>query len=717
MNSYRDNDPRLSLSRCLRLTISTIVLLVALVHNLQGEELPQQERTIAQWREQIKSEPLDYPLDSKYHELLKGAAYMTQSKTRRMRRVEQKVTDDWLQAIRIYRDFMEQRGLALITKWRKGESLSAEENKYRYILAAEHMYRSLREFKKDRWYNKTAKAELDDAHRFTRKVVERGNELMRKGYLQGRFTAQEIEELRLYRIYLHIPANIAPIYMPFLLGLTKEKMEPGDRASEFHLPRLETILSRKTYQNKVPFHFLDAFSPTGLEYLFVFFDGYTANEDRTSLRTKKDFIKIHPGEEKGFVRLIDFVGKKPVVLIATAPTDTFSDFRMPDFEHLRQAYKGQVEFFSVASTIDDPYCGSKLPVFWDPHSDANNPKNAMTHQWGHPLTLEDRAYFAKSWFMNYPEISIPYLLDDMARTFENNYTAQAGFCFAHIIDIDGTLATGFWFRNPLGIKFGHVKPYSKTKHPRGRFQAQDNFLESYLKALSDNKWKYDEKIFREKFPPPVLQNKFAMAAKVADVNAKEKTVTIEDENVYGTVILKVLSDSRMMKRTGLQAGQPDLNTFALEELKVGDKVDVFWREEGSDKKLNFIGIGMPGYGTGRIWCWGELTDIDKTNKTFSVQMPALDAKDYPGYQFWKTEKNAHPFGRMMDILPIVKKRIEGNDKDRYYTFAIDRGIDFYINGRDSSYDQLQLGDFIAVEYVVLQEDWKKKLPDVVRVIR
>ncbi|MCK4746396.1 MAG: hypothetical protein KAT15_05145, partial [Bacteroidales bacterium] len=161
--------------------------------------------------------------------------------------------------------------------------------------------------------------------------------------------------------------------------------------------------------------------------------GYELEEDQTGneIVVPKSH-SVNEGEVEGLVRLSSYRGKKPVLLILADPTDAWAwHFHLAEqVDGLHKVYGDQVEFLLIYVTVRDGY----MPVY-----DYFGPqKIKMVAR--HPLTMEERARTAKMFYMGYPQITIPCLLDDMGQTTRNKYMDLGGSASMYLVDINGKIA-------------------------------------------------------------------------------------------------------------------------------------------------------------------------------------------------------------------------------------------------------------------------------------
>jgi len=100
--------------------------------------------------------------------------------------------------------------------------------------------------------------------------------------------------------------------------------------------------------------------------------------------------------------------------------------------------------------------------------------------------------------------------------------------------------------------------------------------------------------------------------------------------------------------------------------------------------------------------YGKITKINGTKIT--VKIAKEDVVNMRGYQFWKQEeKNADPAVSEVDYarktMPVINRWAEGSDKDRTYTFVVDRAVRITRNGKgEKTIKDLKVGDYVYIAY-------------------
>lgn len=389
-----------------------------------------------------------------------------------------------------FRAWWERDGRALFNRWMAGEPLSAEERPYRYILYG----LCFAEYQKEVRPKEKQKAALTPEERGvadrTQGVIDRGRDALRKAYLEGRLTADELDALRLYAMYTDVQCCGGQV-LPFHLGIAESrpgytlagrKPKPGEPAPHATLMRMEASLREPGYSDVNPYEPTTVLRPAILREFLLCIQGY----ERAAGPSEKALVRARPvevpqGREGDYVRLSSFRGRKAVLLVLANPTDAWCWHWTvaPMLEPLHQAYQDHVAFVYVNTTIHDTYMTARdfFPPRPGPHDSV------------HDLTLGERARISKMFYMNWPHATAAYLLDDMAQRTRNAYRDQGGGAYFVLVDLDGRIAYADYHQDipphwgPKGVPF----------HDEFRL-IRMNHLESRLAAFVDAGCRYDPKI-------------------------------------------------------------------------------------------------------------------------------------------------------------------------------------------------------------------------------
>ena len=381
--------------------------------------------------------------------------------------------------------WFEREGRARLAKWRRGEQLSADERRHLPLLHGIRLfrYRGLR-----RKLRRKAKLTPDEQETvaYGNAVVKRGEALLRKGYLGGSLTRAELHGLWVYALWLDI-RNTGGGVLPFHLGLAsgyRGRRPPiGQPAPDFTLVRMEAALKSPDYSDlnpKDPAGLLRPASPF-LQELLLAMGGYEPVPGAKPPRVRAKPIAVPEGRETDYVRLSDFRGKRPVLLVLANATDAWAwHWRLaPMLEPLHQAYRDRIAFFFIHTTIHDAH----MPV-----KDFFGPEPGR-HDAVHEVALWQRARACKMFYMDHPQCTVPYLLDDMAQRTRNAYRDQGGGAYFVLVDLDGRVAYVDYHQD--------IPPHwgqEAVAFPYDYLTIRMNHLESRLKSFAANGCRYAKTI-------------------------------------------------------------------------------------------------------------------------------------------------------------------------------------------------------------------------------
>ncbi len=310
---------------------------------------------------------------------------------------------------------------------------------------------------------------------------------LRKGYLHQPLTDDDMQALRDYAILINITHTGAKL-LPFHIGLSKpfpanrmNFFQTGEPTPDFCLRTLEDALHSPDYSDvrvSDPTAFL---KPEAVEELTRLFEQYRPAADG------RQVTHDVPEEKKGLLKLSSFRGKKPVLLILADPVDCYFPQVQAMLEPLKRACGDRVQFLFVHVTIHD--AGMNPLEYFGPLKGGK----AMSL---HPESEEQRARTAKLFYMRYPNVTVPCVLDNDSQTTRNDWGAEGGDARMTLVNLDGKIACDM----PCGWYYWTKGNYSgETMHV--------NTIERELLALLNNGGLTDpaREPFRrdgEKFAPP-----------------------------------------------------------------------------------------------------------------------------------------------------------------------------------------------------------------------
>jgi hypothetical protein len=384
-----------------------------------------------------------------------------------------------------FAEWMKREGDALVEKVLHGETIPLHQRRLYFIASGVCLSRYFKQVRRKLRERAALTSEEEALRRYAEEVELRGRELLTKGYLGGSFIQGEIDELRLYAMWIDIRCTGQGV-LPFHLGLTERwpsKHPPmGEPAPDFTLLRFEAALRSPDYSDRNPHDPTDVLRPAILREYLLLFEGYKPDPtvaERPRVAAKP--VVVPEGREGDYVRLSDFRGSKAVLVVLANPTDSWAwHWRIaPMFEPLYQAYQQQVEFLFVNTTIHDTY----MPVkdFFKP--------DAGRHDAVHDLTMAQRARTCKMFYMDLPQCTVPYLLDDLSQRTRNAYRDQGGGAYVVLVDLEGRVAYADYHQDipphwgPQAVSFHDEYVYIRMNH-----------LESRLRRFVENGCRYDPAI-------------------------------------------------------------------------------------------------------------------------------------------------------------------------------------------------------------------------------
>jgi hypothetical protein len=227
--------------------------------------------------------------------------------------------------------WMDEQGRALFDHWLKARVSAWADNvfssqEYQYILhglCLARYFKGVRQ--KEKQGHDLTKEERLIARR-CRAVQHRGQDLLVKGYLGGRFTAEELSDLRRFAMWLEVRCCGGGL-LPVDLDLTKTRAWlkrgdlrplPGTLARDFKLLRMEAVLQSAAYSDRNPHDPADVLRPTVVREILQVMKGYTPAPPDPAHPMAIVKPKTDPSEEgkaSDAVRLSYFRGRRPVLLI------------------------------------------------------------------------------------------------------------------------------------------------------------------------------------------------------------------------------------------------------------------------------------------------------------------------------------------------------------------------------------------------------------------
>jgi hypothetical protein len=490
--------------------------------------------------------------------------------------------EHWENCYLEFRIFMsEGGGRVLFNEWLKDKSRDVANGKYHYIfnllyLGESDLIKARRSSQKKNGelprlkyaYTLNFSPELEEkCLQYRDDITERGISSMKKGYSGKLLTEQDVEDMRLYRMYCGTTCMTGK-YMPSdkYIKMHKDSVPEnehakwnmpfkyGEKAPDFKLLRLEPVLKWATYTDVMDDD-LEQHTNLGpdsvLEFLWIIDKHKPVKTESGEFRVFPDTMTTDQGKEDDYLHLAQYHGKKAVYILFSEPSDYAGPQQLPQMETLYQAYKDKVEFIYIAHTIRD----------W-PHT--------LNHVWNQ----EERARRTKALALRYPAVSFPWVLEDLGQTAESAYSRGYTYFLQQrsvLMDIDGRVVS--------------------SSHSCGETRLRVNHLERELKKLMLNNWKYNPSLTDEwahsysknhsgsiglkdaKFRPsyavfgPENETIIIEKAKVTSINTKNNTIEVTKKmgDKEKTYTVQVGDNSRIVI---------DRTVIGVKNIIVGSQVDV-----------------------------------------------------------------------------------------------------------------------------------------------
>jgi hypothetical protein len=340
-------------------------------------------------------------------------------------------------------------------------------------------------------------------------------------------TEADIDVLRDYAMFVDARCTGNGV-LPCHLGLTRSRYGgkgfrmPGETAPDFALARMETFLDTPLYSDKNPRDPVDILTPLAVKEFLQVMCGFELRDEKVIAKP----YEVAPGREKQYVRLSDYRKKKAVLMVLMNATDPWAWHGKiaPMFEPLKQALGERAAVHFICTTIHD----TRMPSM-----DFIDPRPRRT-SYGHETAMQHRSRICKMFYMGWPDCTVDYLLDDMAQHFRNEWMDQGGGAYVVLVDSAGTIAYADYHQ---GIP-PHWGPKA-VDFPYEFLTIRMNHLESRLASFfAAGGGRYDKKIEtdyptwrlprrRDRASLAVrVRNSIWMSAKVADVSAVDRRVTV-----------------------------------------------------------------------------------------------------------------------------------------------------------------------------------------------
>jgi hypothetical protein len=371
--------------------------------------------------------------DAEWRDVMRGAALALEPYDGRPAMVA-KLAGEKKRLYDAYRRVWNAHASGAAGKLLRGEPLADHERRYRFLASGTLVHRYLRHGIRKKEKQKAAlSAEeqkvADHAH-----AVERdGRAALARGYRGNTLNAPDIDTLRDYAMFIDARCTGQGV-LPCHLGLTRSRYggegfrRPGEAAPDFVLARMEAFLDTPSYTDENPRDPVDILTPLAVKEFLQIMNGFETQGGEVVATP----YEIVPGREDQYVRLSDHRGRKPVLMVFMNATDPWAWHGKvaPAFEPLAQALGDRAALYFICTTIHDTRMPSMDFIGSRPR------KTSYVHE----TAMEHRARICKMFYMGWPSCTTPYLLDDMAQHFRNEWMDQGGGAYIVLVDTEGTIA-------------------------------------------------------------------------------------------------------------------------------------------------------------------------------------------------------------------------------------------------------------------------------------
>lgn len=356
-----------------------------------------------------------------------------------------KLSRDAVSLMETYDAWVRARGGALADKWASGQALTDQEQEYAGPAKAAYFFRAL---SMKGGAGISGNTERPQEWAAVQNTMDRGGELMRKGYSGRLLTAEDIEGLRDYRILSAMQWTGFKI-MPFEYGMAakdKKGTEPGVAAPDFSAISLDAVTSLPTYTDDLQQDVTSFLKPGGAVMFLQLFTGYDSAvaNGKTICVPRKDVIPSTIARG-GIIHLSSLKGK-PVLFVLSYAPDVFWKVIAAPLEALQHFYGDRAHIMHININYHDTYATG--PVY----AGAAGGDEAV--KLVHPQTLEQRARMSRAVALMFLNISYRLAMDDSAQSIRNSYCSEGGAGECVVVDQDGNIVYDpgkgwdYWTKGP-----------------------------------------------------------------------------------------------------------------------------------------------------------------------------------------------------------------------------------------------------------------------------
>jgi hypothetical protein len=486
-------------------------------------------RTPAEWLAAIERQAAAEKTawDARWRDVMRGAALALEPYDGRPERIA-KLAGEKKRLHDAYRRVWDARAGAVAARLLAGQPVGTDDRTYRFLASGTLLHRYLRHgIRKKEKRGQALSAEEKEIARYTHAVEAAGRGALRKGYRGGKLTAADVDALRDYAMFVDARCTGNGV-LPCHLGLTRSRYGgkgfrvPGEAAPDFALARMEAFLDTPAYRDTNPRDPVDILTPLAVKEFLQIMCGFELRDGKVAAKP----YEIAPGREKHYVRLSDYRGKKPVLIVFMNATDPWAWHGKiaPMFEPFQQALGERAAVHFICTTIHDTRMPSMDFIGLQPRRTS----------YVHETAMEHRARICKMFHMGWPACTTDYLLDDLAQHVRNEWMDQGGGAYIVLVDAAGRIAYADYHRD--------IPPHWGPKavnFPYEFLTIRMNHLESRLASFFASGGRYDRKIETDypRWRLPAQRERASIAerirhtvwmpAKVAAVGPAGRRVTVE----------------------------------------------------------------------------------------------------------------------------------------------------------------------------------------------
>jgi len=617
-------------------------------------------------------------------------------------------------------------GAELTARWRAGDDLSdLAEPQYLWLVKAAWIWRGDRLLmRKQRGFDQ-ADADEESCIAYVEELEVRGRELMIRGYFHEPLSDADWDTLREYRILADARVLCLPVW-PYELGIEEEPtvgrwfVPVGFEMPDLSWRRLGSVLDSPDYTDLPTRDPRAIMRPDAADDFRLLFAGYEARQSDDGRRYVAGNPPKIPDDPASVLRLRDFRGKKPVVLILASATDCFWARAAGHVRALQATWGDAVEFVWLDIRL------------WDFLIHSLDTRNYFLPDVGLELppfqrTYEERARWSKKLYMLYPDLALTCAVDAPSDTTASMLHEPGGSARVLLVDLDGRVA---WHSAAWGW-------WSSTRPPgRSDADAWADGVEREICSLLERGGRFDPahepfdasvKTMAAARPVPEGGRDCWLAhSRVTAVDHDACTVTIHARPVARFTVVDRPVDARdffndceditvrVLDRTLVtyrNAPMPwtdvrpgDVLTGPLVRLADGS-----WEAN----QMHMVECANPPAEiaqekfVGDTWMTGRIVSVDTDAQTCIVERRLPSIAAMKGFNF---NRNAGAtiqlYGPAKVNMDTVTRWVEDTEPNRQYTFGVIDDTMIRLNGQPATLTDAEPGDAITVSYDTAEEQDK-----------